>query len=340
MGGAYTKPAEVKSVHFPKFADALPSMAGKTVAVTGCTTGTGYVCARVCAEKGAKVFLLNRPSERADAALRALKEAVPSGTFSSVPCDLMSFESVRGAAKCLREELAADGLDVLCNNAGIMAVKDGATTDGCCVQMQTNHLSHFLLTSEVWPLLEKAAELRSEARVVNHSSGARKFPAAPVEEQYLGKNGGKLGGDDLGMTPFSGPRWKRYQQTKLANVVFTYALRDRVEAKGGITAKVKSLVAHPGLSATSLQVTSAEDGGMGKRFTSCLMGNASQSMEDGAMGILRCCCDAESKSGDFFGPKGMTGLAVLEPDEKLANQVSRDMLWQKSTEVTGASFLF
>lgn len=229
---------------------------------------------------------------------------------------------------------------MLCNNAGIMAVQDKATVDGCDVQMQTNHLSQFLLTGEMWPLLSKAAELRGEARVVNHSSGARKFPNEKIDEKYLGKNGGDLGGNDLGMMPFSGPRWKRYQQTKLANVVFTYALRDRVDAAGGVHAKVKSVVAHPGLASTNLQVTSAQDGGMGERFSTLLMGNASQSTEDGTMGILRGCCDPEAKSGDFFGPKGMTGLAVLEPDEKLADADSREMLWQKSVEVTGASFPF
>merc|ERR1712217_47424 len=245
-----------------------------------------------------------------------------------------------GAGKQLQSQFASEGVDVLCNNAGIMAVQDKATEDGCCVQMQTNHLSHFLLTAEMWPLLTKAAEKRGEARVVNHSSGARKFPAERIEEKYLDRNGGKLGGDAGGMMPFSGPRWKRYQQTKLANVVFTYALKDRVAAAGGIHAKVKSLVAHPGLAATNLQVTSSQDGGMGGTFSHYLMGNASQSMEDGAMGILRGCCDSTSNTGDFYGPKGMPGLAVLEPEEQLADPASREMLWKKSVEVTGASFPF
>merc|ERR1719454_2525223 len=99
----------------------------------------------------------------------------------------MSFAAVKETAQKLKEELGDSGLDVLCNNAGIMATKDEATVDGCDTQMQTNHLSHFLLTAELWPLLEKAAELRGEARVVNHSSMARK--GKPLEAQYLGKNG-------------------------------------------------------------------------------------------------------------------------------------------------------
>merc|ERR1711963_932280 len=121
----------------------------------------------------------------------------------------------------LQDKFGDKGLDVLCNNAGIMATKDEATEDGFDTQMQTNHLSHFLLTAELFPLLEKAANANGEARVVNHSSIARYSPAQPLEAKYFGKNGGKLGGDaDACCRPFSGGRWKRYQQTKLANVVY------------------------------------------------------------------------------------------------------------------------
>ena len=121
--------------------------------------------------------------------------------------------------------------------------------------MQTNHISHFLLTRELFPLLEKS----DDPRVINHSSIARYGP--PLGSQYLGKNGGNLGGDKMPMVGmFNGPRWERYHQTKLANCLFTYALKAKVEAAGK---KIKSLVAHPGLAATQLQVTTVVDGGMG-----------------------------------------------------------------------------
>ena len=80
--------------------------------------------------------------------------------------------------------------------------------------MQTNHLSHFLLTKELFPLLEKAAKARGEARIVNHSSGARKFPSSPLQAKYLGKNGGNLGGNGNSML-FGGARWQRYHQVPL-----------------------------------------------------------------------------------------------------------------------------
>lgn len=335
MGSTYSAPAENESKIFPALRAALPSMAGKTVVVTGSTSGTGFICAKVCAELGAQVMMLNRPSERADAALKAVREAAPGSTVTAVPCDLMSFASVRTAAKQLLQDLSGSGIDVLCNNAGIMAVKDEATEDGCDKQMQTNHLSHFLLTSEVMPLLELAAASRGEARVVHHSSGARNYPNELLDATYLGKNGGNLGGDALGMLPFSGPRWKRYQQSKLANVVFTYAMDDKLKAKGS---KVKALVAHPGLSATNLQVTTAGDGGMGHFFSGILMRNTSSSPEDGTVPLLTCCCVEGVQSRDFYGPEGMTGPTVKMPKEALADAASCTMLWAESQKVTDVTF--
>eukprot|EP00413_Alexandrium_margalefii_P016889 CAMPEP_0204526544 /NCGR_PEP_ID=MMETSP0661-20131031/8499_1 /ASSEMBLY_ACC=CAM_ASM_000606 /TAXON_ID=109239 /ORGANISM="Alexandrium margalefi, Strain AMGDE01CS-322" /LENGTH=343 /DNA_ID=CAMNT_0051532399 /DNA_START=80 /DNA_END=1111 /DNA_ORIENTATION=+ len=343
MGGNYAKPAEIKSKYYPSYVqNDLPRMDGKTVAITGSTSGTGFICANALAGAGARVIMLNRPSARAEAAVKAVQEAVPGSDVRHVACDLMSFDSVRKAAQQLKSELSE--LDVLCNNAGIMATKDEATVDGCDTQMQTNHLSHYLLTAELWPLLEKAANgPKGEARVVNHSSGARNRGGdgkKPLDEKYLQKNGGNLGGDDLGWTPFSGARWTRYQQTKLANVVFTYALRDRAVAA---KSKVKSLCAHPGLSATNLQVTTSQDGGMGEGFTNFLMSYMSQSGEDGTVPLLRCCADPSAKSGDFFGPAGLTGPTVLmpsEPEEAFCDEASRKMLWEVSAQITGAAFSF
>ena len=337
MGGSYSAPMAVATS--PAFADlcaSLPQMSGKVVAVTGCTTGTGLVLARICAERGARVLMLNRASLRAQAALQQLSTIPGAGQVSFVECDLSSFASVRQAATKIKEKLGDRGLDVLCNNAGVMAMPDAATTDGCCVQMQTNHLSHFLLTAELWPLLEKAAASAGEARVVNHSSQPTRPENRPLMAEYLGKNGGNLGGDAAGWVPFTGPRWQRYQQTKLANIVFTLALRDKQPAGG----KIKAIVAHPGLAATNLQVTSTTAGGMSDFMANTFMGTSAQSAEDGAMGIIRCCCEATVIDGAFYGPIGMSGPAVLMPEEPLADTAAREMLWTASMAVTGARFPF
>ena len=173
MNFLFPIPPSPVTKYFTDFAASLPRMEGKTIVITGCTSGTGLVLAHLCADLGARIIMLNRKSERADAALLLLKEKHPNVDVSFIPCDLQSFDSVRAAAvevkkKCLH------GIDVLCNNAGVMALPDIATNDGFDVQMQSNHLSHFLLTSELWALLEAASTKRGEARVVNHSSGARR----------------------------------------------------------------------------------------------------------------------------------------------------------------------
>ena len=163
------------------------SMKGKTVAITGTTSGTGYVCARELAKLGATVLLLNRQSARADEALAKLQSEVPDGRFEAITCDLQDFDSVRAAAAEIKSR--HNRLDVLCNNAGVMALPDQATKDGYDVQMQTNSISPFLLTKELFPLL-KASD---DGRVVSHTSMARLGP--PHEAKYFSKSGGDLGGD-------------------------------------------------------------------------------------------------------------------------------------------------
>ena len=334
---SYEKP-NLKSKHFNNLFNNLPSMEGKTVAITGTTSGTGFVAAQACGKLGARVLLLNRPSTRADAALNDLQSHNSNADFTQIDCDLQSFSSVREAAKNLRA-LCPEGLDVLCNNAGVMALEDTATADGFDVQMQTNHISHFLLTKLCFDLLEKAAKARGEARIVNHSSIARK-QVKSLEGAYLQKNGGNLGGNGSSMF-FGGGRWVRYGQTKLANAAFTACLHEKLQAKGS---RVSALVAHPGLAETDLQSTTVRDGGMGEWFTKQLM-KMGQSREDGALGILTCIAHPDALSGQFFGP-GMGGMftALKGPatghplETSYDNPKTREILWANSCAAIGEEF--
>lgn len=317
---------------YPDFIKTLPRLEGRTIAITGCTSGTGQVMAQTCGKLGARVVMLNRASERADRALETLRKSGADAIL--VPCDMQSFASVRAAAKQLEHE-CPDGIDVLVNNAGVMGLPDQATADGYDIQMQTNHLSHFLLTSLVWPLLEKAAAAHGEARVVNQSSGARRGP--PLRADHLGRNGGNLGGD--GFPGFD--KWRRYQQSKLANLVFTYALHDHI-AKERPGSNIKSLCAHPGPTDSGLQGKATNAGGtrLLDRLVLWRTLRVAQPVEDGALGILRASVEPAKQSGEFYGPvgSGLPGPAELLPAER--NAENERLLWETSLSATGVKDFF
>jgi NAD(P)-dependent dehydrogenase (short-subunit alcohol dehydrogenase family) len=350
----------IKDKHWPSFIEEhMSSQEGKVVAITGCTSGTGLTMAILAADHKARVIMLNRQSDRAKEALdlviqRAKMSGAPEPLY--IECDLSKFSSVRAAATKIVSECKETGLDVLCNNAGIMNFPDNATEDGCDIQMQTNHLGHFLLTALTMPAMEIAATKRGESRIVNHSSALRNSPEKGwnnrLQRQYLEKKGGNLGGDKKtnNMT-MSGPGWQRYQQTKMANVVFTYALRDRLN---DAESKVKALVAHPGVAPTQLHYTS-NDNTAGKKSPRRLMRTMSKilmhSQSDGSIGICKCAFARDVKSGEFYGPRGKSykpgkhnrneykGDAEIIPEEPLADKSARDMLWEASEESTGQKFI-
>lgn len=318
---------QIETIHLEEVINKhAQDLTGKVVAITGTTSGTGFVCAREVAKKGATVILLNRKSTRAEESLQQLQEAVPGATFDWVVCDLQRFDSVRQATQAISAKY--DQLDVLVNNAGVMALKDYATDDGYDVQMQTNVISHFLLTKELFPLLKKS----DQARIVNHSSMARLGP--PLEAQYFEAKGGDLGGDgtEEENNNFQGPRWARYHQTKLANAAFTYGLKRKLEEAN--ISHVIPLLAHPGLALTNLQVTTAKDGGMEK--DSALMQRA-QTAEDGATGIIRAAMDPQAQAGDFYGPTaGWKGFPdKLEPEEYLHDDWNINTNWEGCEKAVG-----
>eukprot|EP00933_Yihiella_yeosuensis_P053649 TRINITY_DN51914_c0_g1_i1.p1 TRINITY_DN51914_c0_g1~~TRINITY_DN51914_c0_g1_i1.p1 ORF type:complete len:348 (+),score=99.99 TRINITY_DN51914_c0_g1_i1:105-1148(+) len=341
----YTKPREIKSQLFEQYEPRFPDQKGRVIAITGTTSGTGFIAARTALKKGAHVILLNRASSRATAAEAQLAAEVPGaadeGRITAIECDLQNFENVRSAAAKVCKQFEETGIDVLINNAGVMALKDEATTDGYDVQIQTNHLSHFLLTKDLYPLLKTAAEKRGQARVVNHSSIARN--GKKLQAKYFGKNGGALGGNGSSMF-CGGARWVRYHMTKLANVVFTLGLHDRLQAKG--VNNIKAVCCAPGLASTQLQVTTAADGGFGSAWIM----KYGQSAEDGTLPLLISALDLSAEgadpavtmeSGDFiepsasFGFKGKPKKKVITKEKECADPAGRTMLWEESEKACG-----
>ncbi|CAL1169151.1 unnamed protein product [Cladocopium goreaui] len=323
-----------RSKWFPKFKKELPRVDGKVFVITGTTSGTGFVAAWVVAELGGEVLLLNRPSQRVTDSMEKLKETVPDGKFSNIACDLQDFESVRKAAAEIKSQYSK--IYCLANNAGIMATPDRATKDGYDTQMQTNHLSHFLLTAELFPLLEAEAEQNGDARIVNHSSLGRLHTVNKgLEEKYFGKNGGNLGGDSIKL--MGGACYHRYFQTKLANSVFTYGLHEKLKLRNS---KVRALCAHPGGSATNL-ANGLKHGCCVDCCLACLMPCFAQSPEDGSMGLVKCMVATDAQSGVLYGPKnsGPAGPAVPNPPKAYETDPKAiEMLWRTSEEATGVGF--
>jgi len=308
-----TETAKLSNKIYEKVVDSLPSLAGKCVAITGTTSGTGYWTAIAACKKEAKaVLLLNRESIRSKLAGEEILVAGGQTTaVHKVPCDLMSFESVRAAAtEVAKYAQMYGGLDVLACNAGIMSMPDDRTEDGYDVQMQVNHLSHALLLNLVLPSLEAAAASRGEARVISHSSGARfgslgsyKWGGKNFEKSPAGSLGGNSG--SMKMMSFMGPQITRYFHSKLANTCYSMALHDAFTASGS---KVKSLSAEPGLATTSL-IRNGWEVKTGKKTSEGmltgmipLMKMIGQTGPDGACSFIMASFASEATSGDIYCP--------------------------------------
>ena len=328
---AFPSPA---SVHYADTVASLPRLEGRTVAVTGSTSGTGAVFARTAGARGARVIVLNRasPLERT---LPSTSSAGPASTWSpsNATCRASSpFAPRRGSWS--RPLLTASTYSATTRVS--WGLPDRATVDGCDIQMQTNHLSHFLLTSLAWPAICAAADARGESRVVNHSSGARRGPA--LQRKYLERQGGNLGGD--GFPGFA--KWRRYQQSKLANLLFTYALSDRMPDQERQRGVKSAGPLTPARRTRGWRARSASAGGnrLLDRMILRRTLRVAHSVEDGALGILRASFDPTANDGDFFGPagNGAPGPAVLLPAER--DVPSQALLGRTSEDTTGVTAYF
>jgi NAD(P)-dependent dehydrogenase (short-subunit alcohol dehydrogenase family) len=293
----------------------IPDQSGRVAIVTGANSGLGRVTALELARKGAHVVLACRNLAKGEEARDAI--AGESGAEPALEqLDLASLHSVRDFAERMR--VAHDGIDLLVNNAGIMATPRRRTADGFELQLGTNHLGHFALTG----LLIGSLEGREDARVVTVSSYAHR--------------GGRIAFDNLGgeRRYF---RWRAYAQSKLANLLFALELQRRLEAAGS---SVKSLAAHPGYAATNLQHSGPP------KLDSMIMhvGDRllAQSDEMGALPILYAATEPGLAGGLFIGPDGV-GAQRGHPHVETPSGAARDeaaarRLWEVSEQLTGVRF--
>ena len=299
--------------------DQVGDQSGRVAVITGGNSGIGKEAARVLAARGATVVLACRDAGRAGAAAGELGSGLPAGRVQTVPLDLGSLDSVRTAAAQLTSRFGR--LDLLINNAGVMAPPYGLTQDGFELQFGVNHLGHFALTGLVLPALLKAGG----ARVVTVSS-----------------NGHKAGRIRFGDLDFSRGyrRWPAYGQSKLANLLFSYELGRRLTAA---SAPVASVAAHPGTARTELtRYMPSLSGPLMSPRLGPLTSWWVQDAQAGALPALRAATDSAAASGDYYGPSGL--LELTGPPVKVRSSArSHDAgtahrLWSESEKLTGVTY--
>ncbi len=296
----------------PKFIiEKMPHQDGKIAIVTGANSGVGYHTTVGLAERGAHVVMACRNMEKAAVAKTKIESAVPNASLEIIELDTSKLTSVRVFAKAF--QVKHQKLDLLINNAGIMATPQAYTEDGFENQLATNYIGHFLLTSLLMPELEAAPA----ARVVTLSSIAHKrarihFDDLQFKQKYA--------------------RWEAYGQTKLACLMFAYELDRRLKARGS---SVISLASHPGVSNTNLGA------GLPWYYAPLMpmfavMGHApDKAAEPSLMAALH----PNMKGGEYIGPTGTREMSgnpwMVQSTPQSKDEAKAGRLWAWTAAETG-----
>ena len=249
----------------------------------------------------AKIYLGARDESRAQRSIASIKSFVPDAKIEFLPLDLASLKSVKQAADAFTA--SSDRLDILMNNAGIMACPAGLTKEGYEIQLGTNHLGHALLTKLLSPILEKTAETKNDARIVNLSSSAHTW--AP-------RGGLVLKDATTDMKRYS--TWSRYGQSKLANIYYTRELARRYPS-------IKSVAIHPGSVGTGLISGPAASYPYVGWLLRRLHPIVTVSVQEGALNQLWAAVSPDARSGHFYYPvaKDFWGSEQVRDDAKALN---------------------
>jgi NAD(P)-dependent dehydrogenase (short-subunit alcohol dehydrogenase family) len=282
----------------------LPSLENRTFVITGANSGIGLVAAQALGHAGARVVLAVRDTSKGERAAASI-----GGRAEVRQLDLADLASVRAFAD------AWDGdIDVLVNNAGVMAVPERRTKDGFELQIGTNHLGHFALTNLLLPSITD--------RVVTVASGAHRI--------------GSIHLDDLNWERSGYQRWRAYGQSKLANLLFTSELQRRLDAAGS---SVRALAAHPGYAATNLQNRTENL----LQNTLMAIGNhvIAQSDQMGALPTLYAATQ-DLPGNSYVGPDGFQEQrghpTLVGRSDAARDEATAERLWTLSEELTGVAF--
>jgi protochlorophyllide reductase len=287
----------------------IPDLTGHTAVVTGANAGLGHEITTALAARGARIVLACRNTAKADAAADQVRHRCPAARLEVRALDLADLDSVAAFADGL---LAAhDRLDMLVNNAGLMAIDEARTAQGVEMQFGVNHLGHFALTARLLPLLLATPG----SRVGSMSS--------------MGHRAAHGASDPCGERPYQ--RWGAYFHSKLANLLFTAELHRRLTAAAAPTIAV---AAHPGASHTDL---GTEGSGLLNRAMR-LAPLVTQSAELGARPMLRAVTDPAVRGGEFYGPRFLArGAAPVRetPSRAARDSAAARRLWDLSVQLTG-----
>ncbi len=293
----------------------MPSQEGRLALVTGANSGLGLATVKALASRQATVILACRSNRKGQLALQQLHDQGLNG-LELLELDLADLSSVRRAAESVRDRYGH--LDLLINNAGVMAPPRRTTVQGHELQFGVNHLGHQALTQALLPLMEH----RPDARVVTVTSGAQYF----------------------GQIQWKDPNWEQsyerygaYGQSKLANVMFALELDARLRQR---QSTIRSLAAHPGLARTQLQPTAIASGGNRvEALAYRLMDPLFQSAAMGALPQLHAATAPSAQGGEHYGPNQLGGLrghpCICRVALAANKPAERQRLWSLSEQLIG-----
>jgi NAD(P)-dependent dehydrogenase (short-subunit alcohol dehydrogenase family) len=290
-----------------------------TAVVTGANGGLGREVTRALAARGTTVVMACRSVERGERAREDVLDDHPDADLGVRELDLGDLDSVASFAGSVREEV--DALDVLVNNAGVMAIPRRETADGFERQFGVNHLGHFALTGR---LLDRV--LAADGRVVTVSSGAHAAGEMDFSDLHAERDYGK---------------WRQYGRSKLANLLFAFELDRRLRAAGE---DAVSVAAHPGWAATDLQYAGPRMEGSRVKTAVMRVANAllGQSPERGAAPIVHAATAPDVAGGDYYGPDGLMEMrgdpTLVEAEPKAYDEADARELWRVSADQTGVAF--
>ncbi|WP_328317377.1 oxidoreductase [Streptomyces sp. NBC_00388] len=295
----------------------IPDQSGRTAVVTGANSGIGLVTARELARRGARVILACRSETRGREAEELIRREVPGAEAEFVRLDLADLSSVREFASGLR----AERLDLLINNAGVMALPYGTTADGFETQFGVNHLGHFALTGLLIPRLLATPG----ARVVSVSSGLHAIANIDI--------------DDLN-SERDYRRWVAYGRSKTANLLFVHELARRLDAVGS---RLVAAAAHPGYASTNLQTAGVRMEGRKGAERVVELGNRlfAQPAEAGALPTLQAATAPGILPDSFTGPAFLGWRGAPGPSRRTkwtTNDRAGELLWTASEQLTGVTY--